>query len=494
VATDGFFQALLLVVVFCCPLIPAGGWCWLKCIEGCLNCLGFCVAKMRRFAYVPMYVCLLLLLAKGVYDVVGDYFSMDNHTVKQTNAFHWFVVTAVVTFLSIAICVASTMKVCYGQVSIEIQRERTVYIVALPGFFCLMCFLSCQTTLFQMLGTIGHHWDMDQDKLQDPAYLEKFTTDMGTFYFGAADVFESLAFTFFGMLTMEALTRAADLAESDEREVRLQSCIRKWTMSPIYMFCGVLIVQATYHVTVIFVKYFSVQNYLPPALYQFLKDQFQDGDGLDENVVKIVFFTLTSIFSSLAIMALFSIEHVFHEDLVRVNFVEEIPEKFKMFEFLSNTKFWGVKLFVTCEFSLQCLNFVVTMDVIQWNLIYSVAMAALCLVISVLHVWAYAPSGLWIAKSSNEGSFQARDLENHVLDISQWDDGPSRQTSSIGSLPTSFQGTSMVALSETLVSNISSDLPTLKLIDERPLPSDFSTGSATSGSMISRDRGEDDDN
>merc|ERR1719446_1375108 len=120
-------------------------------------------------------------------------------------------------------------------------------------------------------------------------------------------------------------------------------------MSPIYMFCLVLCVQSMYNLLIVFGKYFHLGELLPLALYQDLQKMPQPPQG----TIDVIFFTLTSIFSSLAIMALFSIEHVFHDDLATVDFVLDC-EQMRKFKFLSNLKFWGVKLFVTIEFALEC--------------------------------------------------------------------------------------------------------------------------------------------
>lgn len=417
---DGPAQVFLLIVVFCCPIIPAGGWCWLKSIECCLRCLGSLVRNVRRYAYVPMYLSLLVLLIAGCTTVVPDFFASEK-TEWQWYAFELFLITTALSFFAVLISVCSTVKVLQGQASIDEQRERTVYIIALPSFYGLMCFLASQQLLEKVLGTVDEHWAWDVN-FDSEKQREQFTLDMITFYMSAADVFESFAFTFFGMLTMESLRRAAQQqSRQGAREERLQSCIQKWTMSPIYMFCAVLCLESVYHLILIFGKYFHLNDFLPPALTHTLEEIPQPS----EDVITISFFTLTSIFSTLAIMALFSIEHVFHEDLASVDFVLECASM-KKCKFLSNLKFWGVKLFVTIEFTLDCAMFLLekmNFDDVKKQLIYTTCMASLCLLMAILHIYAYAPKGRWIV-SADALRMQ---LENEELE-----DAPARLTTISG--------------------------------------------------------------
>lgn len=388
---NGPVQVILLVTVFCCPIIPAGGWCWLKCVEFCLQGLGVVVKQVRKFAYIPMYLSLLLLLVVGFLVVIPDFFQSER-TAFQVYAFQLFVVTGCCTVGSIFICVSSTVKILQGQASIDQQRERTVYIVALPSFYCLMCFLASQQLLIQILGTLDDRWSWDVTFESDEERL-RFTLDMMSVYASAADVFESFAFTFFGMLTMESLRRAVDTAphtpRTTARQAKLTGCVQRWTMSPLYMFCAVLCVEAVYSLIVVFRRYLHVSRYVPPALADF----FSQLPGPEERVMTVTFFTLTSIFSSLAIMALISIERVFHEDLVGVNFVSDVSPRFSTF---ANLKFWGVKLFVSVEFAMQCCMHLVQVETLKKQLIYNVCMASLCFFMSLVHIRAYAPRGRWI--------------------------------------------------------------------------------------------------
>lgn len=404
---DGPTQLILLVIVFCCPIIPAGGWCWLKAIECCLKCLQTAVKNARKFAYIPMYFCLLILLLGGCTIVIPDFIASDQ-TDEQQYAFKLFIVSTVLALLTIIISITSTIKVLQGNIVIDHQRERTVYILALPSFYSLMCFLSMQQLLIHILKTLDEHWawevQFDSDKSR-----EEFTLAMISFYMSAADVFESFAFAFFAMLTMKALARASAQQQSlagSVREARLQSCIQKWTMSPMYMFCTVLCLEAMYSLIDVFSKYFHLDSILPPAL-----DKALHGINYPpESVINIAFFTLTSIFSSLAILALFSIEHVFHDDLHAVDFL--VDSRYKACKFLSNLKFWGVKIFVTAEFTAEIFVMVGTMDEIQKQLINSVLMSTLCFLVAILHIWAYNPRGRWISDDTVGLSFDNGSVED----------------------------------------------------------------------------------
>merc|ERR1711920_855917 len=100
-------------------------------------------------------------------------------------------------FITNVLSVVSTIKCLKGRtsndpsranvLSISEQRERTVYILALPAFYCLMCFLSCQQLLTYVLGTIDTHWAWDRTFKND-VEKETFTLDMITFYMSAANV------------------------------------------------------------------------------------------------------------------------------------------------------------------------------------------------------------------------------------------------------------------------------------------------------------------
>lgn len=399
---DGPLQIIILLVVFCCPIIPAGGWCWLKSIECCLQCLGAIVRSARKYAYVPMYLCLLGLLVAGLTMVTEDFLSVPNRTYEQRQAFYLFLGTAALALLTICISVVSTLKCLKGQLSITEQRERTVYILALPAFYCLMCFLSAQQLLTYTSGTVEKHWSWNMDFKSSEETL-KFTMDMVTFYMSAADVFEAFAFTTFGMLTMESLRRSAQYTDREgDREARLHNCIQNWTMSPIYMFCMVLFAESIYRFIDVFSKYFHLASMVPPALTHAL-DRVP---WPSEDVTNMTFFTLTSVFSSLAIMALFSIEHVFHDDLVSVQFVDS---QWKRFRFLANLKFWGVKIFVTVEFFLDVAMTLVHMEDVKKQLLFTACMATLCFLVSILHMRAYNSNGRprWI-RDTEDSQAQVR--------------------------------------------------------------------------------------
>lgn len=436
---DGPLSVFLLIVVFCCPIIPAGGWCWLKCIECCLGCLGAIVRKVRRYAYVPMYLSLLLLLIGGLWTVVADFANSDR-TGEQKNAFVLFMINALLSLCTTALSVYGTYKVLKGKAEVfelngerqvrgferqgfvyklQEQRERTVYIIALPSFYCLMCFLSSQQLLTKVLNTVDEHWEWDGHPFKSDKEREEFTLDMVEFFLGAADVFEAFAFTFFGMLTMESLRRSA-LLQRGMREERLQRCIQRWTMSPIYMFCLVLCVESAYSLLVVFARYFHLSQILPPSL-EFISDFFKKR----EHFTADAFFTLESVFSTLAIMALFSIEHVFHEELLSVQFVSDF-EHLKKFKSLSNLKFWGVKLFVTAEFSLDCCMFILHWmhySKVQERLIYVTILGSLCFLIAILHIFAYAPYGRWIEEEKPHGLIEEKEATETVVRLPTLESG-----------------------------------------------------------------------
>merc|ERR1719305_525044 len=96
---------------------------------------------MRKFAYIPMYLC-LIILDVGVLSIVIPDFVNSVQTYDQVYAFRAFIVVNVIAVLCIVISIRSTVSVLQGNVMIDSQRERTVYIIALPSFFCLMCVLS----------------------------------------------------------------------------------------------------------------------------------------------------------------------------------------------------------------------------------------------------------------------------------------------------------------------------------------------------------------
>lgn len=414
---DGPAQIVLIVLVFCCPIIPAGGWCWLKAIQGCLNGLSWTVRKVRHHAFIPMYFVLLFLFATGLYQSLSDVFEAAR-TKEQMWSFWMFVTTSATAFLSIIISIHSTVK-CVStirrngdadnrerasRVSDADQLERTVYIIALPGFYGLMCFLSAEQLLMYKLGTLGNHWAWnDQFKAEKG---EEFVLDMLDFYMSVADVFEAFAFSFFGTLTMESMRRAGiQRLGPGNREEALQGCIQRWTMSPLYIFCLVLCVEASYHLVQVFGHYFGLYSIIPPALSDFTKTIPQPNDDF----MTAAFFTLTSVFSSLAILALISVESVFHDDLAAVGFVGngQFSQRYKMF---ANLKFWGVKIFVSVEFCLQLIMMVVSMDKIHVKLLYTLCMAVLCFLVSIVHICAYSPKGKWIcleAEGDPERSSQA---------------------------------------------------------------------------------------
>lgn len=191
------------------------------------------------------------------------------------------------------------------------------------------------------------------------------------------------------------------------------------------MFCAVLSMESVYNLVIIFSKYFHLEDVMPPAITRAFANMPQP----PEDVVNITFFTLTSIFSSLAIMALFSIEHVFHEDLASVDFVVDMP-RLKKLKFLSNLKFWGVKLFVTIEFTLECIMYLIkrysAWEEIDMQLMYTTCMASMCFLIAVLHIFAYDPKGRWIVSQEtlndnldNLGNSAGSEARNRSRSVSE---------------------------------------------------------------------------
>jgi hypothetical protein len=330
-----------------------------------------------------------------------DYTHVKNPSKEQTYYFYGFVSSGLFVLLTLIICVLSTIKCLKGNLEVSGQHERTVYIIALPAFYGLMCFLSAEQVLYYKFGTVHYHWSWIGSAGADRA--EKITTDMITFYMSAADVFEAFALSFFAMLTMESLKRFNEQIPIDQRnrrDERLQSCIQSWTMSPIYMFCVVLSVESCYHFVCILLDDFHLTDVLPPALVV----PFQHVQRPDENAVYYIFFTLKSIFSSFAIMALFSIDHVFADDLAGVDFISN--HDYRWCKFLSNLKFWGVKIFVTLEFTLEVVMMPLKIEEILAQMMQACFMAFLCFVVALIHVKAYAPRGKWIADlSTGSGSF-----------------------------------------------------------------------------------------
>ena len=56
------------------------------------------------------------------------------------------------------------------------QRVRVIYIVALPGFYGLMCFLCSMQTIELALDTVGEHWALPS---QDAEVKVAFSKAMG---------------------------------------------------------------------------------------------------------------------------------------------------------------------------------------------------------------------------------------------------------------------------------------------------------------------------
>lgn len=164
----------------------------------------------------------------------------------------------------------------------------------------------------------------------------------------------------------------------------------------------VLFAESIYRFIDVFSKYFHLASMVPPALTHAL-DRVP---WPSEDVTNMTFFTLTSVFSSLAIMALFSIEHVFHDDLVSVQFVDS---QWKRFRFLANLKFWGVKIFVTVEFFLDVAMTLVHMEDVKKQLLFTACMATLCFLVSILHMRAYNSNGRprWI-RDTEDSQAQVR--------------------------------------------------------------------------------------
>merc|ERR1712217_563969 len=105
---------------------------------------------------------------------------------------------------------------------------------------------------------------------------------------------EAFALSSFGSLTMQSLKRSTrNRAHVEERETRLHACIQSWTMSPLYMFCGVLCVESMYHLFFVFAKYFHLARIMPPVLTDATARFRRPPDG----VVYVFFYILKTVFS-----------------------------------------------------------------------------------------------------------------------------------------------------------------------------------------------------
>merc|ERR1719223_1038623 len=189
---------------------------------------------------------------------------------------------------------------------------------------------------------------------------------------------------------MESLKRAREMNPQGEetREMRLQKCMQGWVLLPLFIFCAVLFIEASYDLGTVLLKYFSLASLIPPVIVSSL-------DNMPDFTIQLIdgtLFVARNIFSGLALMALFSIDHYFHDELALVGFTGH-GERCR---FLQNLKFWGVKIFMSLEFALNVGFVPWHADIVLKKLTFSLAMSTLCFFVSVMHCKAYAPTGIWI--------------------------------------------------------------------------------------------------
>jgi len=361
--------------------------------------------------YVMLYPVFVMLLILGCWWALCDLAQQE--VAPYTCA---FLVAAVCSLTTLGLGCAGTVRHFFRVAETpEAQydtgtRERVGYILALPPFFALMCFMCVVQSIQLKLGTADRHWCRRTCEEYD---REAFSRDMMNFYTAAADLFEGFALWQFGRLIMAAVKKAEQrrMGAAAAEDNALMEVLRETMMFPLYVLSGALYAQSVHRFFYTLLEYFKFKKVLECIFPLGFAAKFQEWLGADPDgkTESLVILMIQSLASTFAVYYLKLIEARFHAKLVEVDFIVErgvaVEHSWQGFalSFCSGvleSKFWGVKIIVSAEAGLVLMKNVIawirTVDDDLARAWHNSVMTVVCLFVAVIHKRAYQPRGAWI--------------------------------------------------------------------------------------------------
>jgi len=283
------------------------------------------------------------------------------------------------------------------------SHDLAIQIIALPMVYSLLS-LSALVRMWRVMSNFfGEPSDENWDARRTQA-LEIYEAN-----YMVADLYESWALHHFAVLAMQVLRRSFQsggfMLERSTLDTTspvylawagtlkgLHKSVRSLTMQGIWSFVIVCAGQ-------------SIYGLAAPVLEEAFKAQFPEFiQAMNHNKEKVRFFFLGMgcVASTAAICNILQIERAFHLELLH----------FKPF-----LKFWGTKILVSIAF-LQSLLFMLPvppfryMSTVQANLTYSTLMCYECLLISIVHYYAWSAKEEWYKEGESEESAGLTALES----------------------------------------------------------------------------------
>lgn len=286
-------------------------------------------------------------------------------------------------------------------------HDLAIQIIALPMVYGLLS-LSALVRMWKIMSNFfGEASEESWSSRRDHA-LEIYEAD-----YLVADLYESWALHHFAVLAMQVLRRsfnfggsmlggsasALDTASSVYQAWAgtlkgLHKSVRSLTMQGIWSFVIVCLISSAYGLTA-------------PIVEEMFEGQFPEFvEAMKNSNDKVRFFFLGtgSVASTAAICNILQIERTFHYELLH---------------FKPRWKFWGTKILVSIAF-LQSLLFLLPippfryMSTEQANLTYSTLLCYECLLIGLLHMYAWHPGEDWY----KEGVAEERAGLTDAVDLS----------------------------------------------------------------------------
>jgi len=258
------------------------------------------------------------------------------------------------------------------------------YILALPSFYGLMSFLSVHVWFQFFTGQLDAWTDMKTCPFDEsgPHNHEEFSNDISDLFSALPDFYDVVSLVFFLNLMWCAVevgaSRLGQTINNGSHKL-LGDCVK--FLAWVYTFmCFIQVVGVIMN---------GLQKHF--CLPYLIKDH-----GLADDFVSLILKgkEVTQVgqwfVGSLAIMFIYKVEIMFHDQLVEAQFVQPGG--------IFSSKFWAIKVFVTVEcageFFLSVANLAAQSPQPHWRLYYSCFMSVFCCFIAWIQSNAYT-SGHW---------------------------------------------------------------------------------------------------
>jgi len=286
-------------------------------------------------------------------------------------------------------------------------HDLAIQIIALPMVYSLLS-LSALVRMWKVMSNFFGEPSEEPWALRRDRAMEIYEAA-----YQVADLYEAWALHHFAVLAMQVLrkcfqTSGGQLVDRPDTSAPvyqawagtlkgLHKSVRSLTMQGIWSFVIVCAVQSMYGLTA-------------PLLEEAFEASFPKiVEAMAQNKDKVRFFFLGmgTVASTAAICNILQIERTFHLELLH----------FKPF-----WKFWGTKVLVSIAF-LQSLLFMLPippfrgMSTVQANLTYSTLMCYECLLLSLIHMYAWSAQERWYQEHGGDESKGLTALESLDLQL-----------------------------------------------------------------------------